>query len=124
MNYPLNINKKFSVLRGLRQSRMEWDLGNSINRKYPGRRDGECGRSPDQKNLETSVIIEVHKISKLLEDRIENLKKINTKKHQVDGAAGGLGAGVAPQQTHPACGPENKQPVRLHWDARAGDQDW
>ena len=81
------------------------------------------GQIPPPKNLETGVIIQVDKISKITEDRIENGKIINIEKHQVDGAAGVSGPGMAPEQTHPAWGPEDKQPVRIHWDARAGDQD-
>ena len=91
---------------------------------FGGAGRGECGRSPDQKNLETSVIIEVYKISQLPEDRIENMKNIKYQKTSSGWGCRWSGAGVAPQQTHPACGPEDKQPVRLHWDARAGDQDW
>ena len=83
----------------------------------------EWGRSPHQKNLETGVIIQVYEILKLPEDRIENGKYINIKKLQVAGAAGFSGPRVAPEQTHPAWGREVKQPVRLHWDARAFDKD-
>ena len=66
----------------------------------------------------------MHKISKLAVDGRENGKNINIKKDQVHGAAGVSGAAVAPEQTHPEWGPEDKQPVRLHRDARAGDKDW
>ena len=41
---------------------------------FRGAGRGEWSRSPDQKNLETTVIIDVYKISKLPEDRIENIK--------------------------------------------------
>ena len=68
-------------------------MGTPRTENIQGRQQGEGGRSPDQKNLETSVIIEVYKISKLPEDRIENRKTSSIKEHQVDGAAGGRGLG-------------------------------
>ena len=47
----LNINKKFSVLRGVEQSRMVCDLSNSINRNYSGAPAGWNGADTPTRNI-------------------------------------------------------------------------
>ena len=47
----LNINKKLAVLRGVKQSRMVWDLRNSINGNYSGAPAGWNGADPPTRKI-------------------------------------------------------------------------